>query len=79
MYILHISALPYIRKTCIYVTYIFSTTPWHNKMKADHLRNFNSIVLPNCEKYKKANRTLLIHFLSSPELWMYHTPLIWYE
>jgi hypothetical protein len=46
-------------------------------MKADHLRKFNPPALPKFGKYQKTNKTLLNLF--PLELWMYHTPLTWYE
>jgi hypothetical protein len=44
-------------------------------MKADHLRNFNSFTLPKFGEYQTNNS-----FKSfSVGVWMYHTPLTWYE
>ena len=43
-------------------------------MKADHLCNFNSFALP-----KFRGGTLPNHFSFNLVLWMYHTPLSWYE
>jgi hypothetical protein len=50
-------------------------------MKADHLCNFNSIALPQFEKYNKNKQTntLLNHFLFILEFWMYHTQLTWHK
>jgi hypothetical protein len=48
-------------------------------MKADHLRSFNFLALPEFGKYKKKSKLFLILFFLILELWMYHTPLTWYE
>jgi uncharacterized Zn-finger protein len=54
---------------------------YHNllsNMKADHLRNFNSLALTKFGKYKQQTNSSKI-FSFYPELWMYHTLLTWYE
>jgi hypothetical protein len=44
-------------------------------MKADHL----CFTLHKFGKYKTTNRSFRNHFPFCLELWMYHTPLTWYE
>jgi len=79
MYILHKSALPHTRINLNLQNLNLSTTFWPSNMKVDHQHNFNFSASLKFGKYKTTNKSFHNHFPFRLELWMYHTPLTWYE